>query len=98
MITKLNIFGKIYRVLCVPLDNKHLQVKGTECNGTANTDACTIAVLKTLDPQQQREVLIHECIHCISDELDLRLTEKQVVGLSVGLYALLKNNPKMLKR
>jgi len=38
------------------------------------------------------ETLVHEIVHHISEKFDLELSEKQVVGLGVGLHQVLKNH------
>ena len=40
-----------------------------------------------------RETLLHECIHLISDLQGLGMTERQVQGLGYGIVALLRSNP-----
>ena len=48
------------------------------------------------EPSRQKETLIHELIHAISDAYDSELDERQVSTLSRGLYAAFVDNPKLL--
>lgn len=60
--------------------------------GEVNSDECVIRILASLKPDKLRQIIIHEVLHAISDELDLGLTENQVMGASVGICAILKAN------
>jgi len=40
--------------------------------------------------------LLHECIHAIDDCFQLKLSERQVYCLAVGVLALLRDNRDML--
>lgn len=44
---------------------------------------------------EERETLLHELIHAVDEQLGIRMTEKRVRMLSVGVYALLRDNPKL---
>lgn len=51
-----------------------------------------ITICEELPPEIKEETLLHEAIHHIEASLGLGLTENQVMGLSVGIYDLLKSN------
>lgn len=41
---------------------------------------------------KQEETFLHECLHAISDEYGINLSEKQVTHLTKALYAFQKTN------
>lgn len=51
-----------------------------------------IYIRKSLYPDEQKETLLHEVIHCIDYQLKLDLSEAQVHRLAVGLYAVMADN------
>jgi Zn-dependent peptidase ImmA (M78 family) len=51
-----------------------------------------ISINESIPLSNQEETLLHEVIHLIESNLGLELQEKQVQGLSVGLYDFLKSN------
>jgi len=46
-----------------------------------------IQINKDIPAPQQEETLMHEALHCISDELLLSLNEDKIQRLAVGLYS-----------
>jgi hypothetical protein len=60
--------------------------------GRSDSKNNQISICKELPSDVQEETLLHETIHLISENLGLELKEKQVQGLSVGLYDFLKSN------
>jgi hypothetical protein len=42
------------------------------------------------------ETLLHELTHAIEEQLDLGMREKQVHGLSVGMFQVLRENPSIV--
>jgi len=65
--------------------------------GECSVDSLTISVRDGLPPEKERLVLIHELVHAIEDVLGLKLKEKQVEGLETGIYALIRDNPSLLR-
>lgn len=47
------------------------------------------------EPTRQRETLLHELLHAISDAFELEMSERQVAAMSRGLYGVLVDNPKL---
>jgi len=55
-----------------------------------------------LDPRktssgQIKTTLLHEVVHAIEGDMDIKISEKDVNRISVGLYAWMKDNPKVVK-
>ena len=64
-----------------------------ECNGECRSSEQRILIEEGLKPDTQKDTIFHETIHAISDEMGLNLTEAQVQGASVGILAVLMDNP-----
>lgn len=60
--------------------------------GYCNVDRNEIYLKKDLLGDRLNEVFFHESIHAVDSILELKLTERQVNNLAVGVYDLLKNN------
>lgn len=45
----------------------------------------------------EKETVLHEVTHAISDEMGLNLTEEQVDGFAKGMLAVLMDNPSFAK-
>lgn len=56
--------------------------------GAAILDQGTILINSGIAIQRQKQRLLHETLHIISDELELNLNEKQIMGLAAGLYSM----------
>lgn len=57
-------------------------------------DVCggEIIVTATLKEDIKNETILHEVIHCVDEMLSIGLSEEQVNRLSVGLYAVYREN------
>lgn len=44
-------------------------------------------------PETRRNVMLHECLHAISDIYDLELSERQVSVMATALIAFARDNP-----
>ena len=44
--------------------------------------------------EQEQDTLLHEVIHGVDHELNLKFSERQVRAFATGLLAVLKDNPK----
>lgn len=85
---QLLILGKKYTVKYVggkPLGSDEL--------GVCDPDKHTLSIRSKLVPEQTLSTLLHECLHAISDAVEINLSEKQVKKLETGVYDLLVNNP-----
>ena len=65
----------------------------TKFIGMADSDNFKIQLNSKAYPDARLiEVIIHETLHAISNELELKLTERMVQGLSATLYQVLSEN------
>jgi Zn-dependent peptidase ImmA (M78 family) len=55
-----------------------------------------IQISKEYEPRKQRNTLFHEALHAVSDTYGIKLSEKQIGKLEVGLLSLLDDNPQLL--
>jgi len=83
VISRIDILGVAYKVKSAAPGSM-----GRNVNGVCDDSSATISVDREVAPPVARRILLHEVAHAISDALDLRLTEAQVVGLSVGLNSI----------
>ena len=88
--SSLRIIGKDYEV-----QHKD-KAASPEDLGLCDDEAQIINVRIDIADDSIIETLLHECIHAISSGMKLSLTERQVHGLGVGLYALFKDNPDLV--
>ena len=80
------VLGKTYRILFVDL------VDDDGSSGSHSFASLEVRLDKNLHAEVQAETLLHELIHAVEEHMDLELTEKQVHGLSVGLFQVLRDN------
>jgi len=90
---RITICGKIYKVRYV----KQPMLNDEKSQATINYKTGIIRIRKGWFKDFTTECILHECIHGISDTYDLSLTEDQVKTLSPAIYALFRDNPKLLK-
>jgi len=64
--------------------------------GKVDYDTQEIVVSNQVSPTRQNQILLHECVHALSHELDLDLSETQVVGMTLGLKNFIKNNQEFI--
>lgn len=80
-------------ILGKPYDYKRVDCYDDEEQvGEYDPTICLITTLKSLTKDFEREKILHEIIHAIDDEMDLDLSDTQVKRLSIGLYAVYKEN------
>lgn len=48
-------------------------------------------------PAFEADTLLHECLHCIDERFQLKLSERQVYCITVGIIALLKDNEDFMR-
>lgn len=60
-------------------------------------DKCKIVLNKSIDKQKLEQTFLHEIIHIINIDYELKLDEDDVTRLANGLYAFLKDNFKEIK-
>lgn len=51
-----------------------------------------ICLVKGMPEDREGEVFIHEVLHAIEKNLSLKLSEKDINNLALGVYGFLKNN------
>lgn len=93
---KVRVAGKDYRVEVLPrsdMDDGAL--------GTFDRVACVIALAAEQAPAEKAESLLHELLHAVASNHKLGLgdeAEETVVNaFSRGLFAILRDNPKLVK-
>lgn len=84
----LRIVGKNYAVERMKLGDDY---------GECNDQTQTIKVAETIAHGMERDTLLHEAIHAIDYCMQLKMSEKQVCGLGTAIYALLADNPELVK-
>lgn len=84
----LNLLGKTWSVT---------QKKDSKNFGTCYHGKCVINVNPSNVVDQQRDTLLHEIIHALEVEGQLKMTERQVTGLATLLLAGLRTNPALVK-
>lgn len=62
--------------------------------GMCHSDLQEIWLRKSNTEETNTNVLLHECLHAISDALDLELSERQVNVTATALIAFARDNPK----
>lgn len=85
---KLRILGKTYTVELAP---------GITEYGLCDEENQTIKVRPVKGGDVVKDTLIHECIHAIDFSMHTDLTEKQVSALGAGIWALLNDNPELMR-
>ena len=86
-----NVMGKDYSVVFVD------KVDEKDSCGEHDMGKLEIKVKKSLHPDVIAETLLHELTHAVEEQLDLGMREKQVHGLSVGMFQVLRENPALVK-
>jgi len=83
----LKIMGVQYQINFVD-DNTR-----TDCAmGRMDSKAAIININKSMPEDNQRVTLLHEVMHCLSEMLNLELTEKRIAGLSTGIFEVMEIN------
>ncbi len=84
----LRIVGKTYDSVKVPLID--------DC-GLCEDHTQQIKIDTKMGHDLERDTLLHEAIHAIDYCMQLSMSEKQVNGMGTALYALLNDNPELIK-
>lgn len=86
-----------YDVYDIILEDEPLDDKNKVVDGYFSQQDNTINITTAVGVRRQKQILIHEILHGISDMVfDLHLTEKQVENLSVGLLMLIWDNKELI--
>jgi hypothetical protein len=65
--------------------------------GVCDSDGLKISILPGQVKAMELDTLLHEVVHAIEIAMLLNMTERQVYCVTVGLLAVLKNNPHFLE-
>lgn len=65
--------------------------------GGCDTKGGRIWIAEGLSVERQEQVLVHEIVEALNFELDLELEHHTITLLEMGLYGVLKDNPKLLE-
>ena len=82
------ILGKTFRLQYV--NNEPL---AADEMGECDPDAQLISIRESQSHQSEQDTVLHECIHALETLLSLRLKHDDVVRLTTGIHALLRDNP-----
>lgn len=87
------IQGQKWRVVVTKRHKMLMDARTNKLNmGTTAFSQNTIYILKTLPEQSQKSTLLHEILHVLENNLDLKLPEGTIMRLEAGLYAVLHDN------
>jgi|TARA_B110000285_G_C14853645_1_gene481136 hypothetical protein len=86
-ISTVSILGRQYDVVVVD---------ALSSTGLCDYEAATISIKSGQVKHREADTLLHECVHAIDECMQTNLTERQVYCITVGILALIKNNPHVL--
>lgn len=66
--------------------------------GLCHSDQQQIWILDSNTEETNTNVLLHECLHALSDAYDLELSERQVTVLATALISFARDNPEYARR
>jgi hypothetical protein len=79
------------------VEEGHEGLGGEDNKGMCDSLNQDIFVEEGMKFDTQKETILHETLHAISDEMGLNLTEEQVDGGAKGILAVLMDNPSFAK-
>lgn len=85
------IIGKTYSIVWT--DGKPLDEDDVGEFDPANQ---RIAIKNGQPKEQEQDTLLHEILHGIDQEMNLKMKEAQVHGMATGLLAVIKDNPRLV--
>ena len=91
---RIKIISKRFSIAYVPEGEGDLT---EDKMGLCDTLHQQIWIEEGLEYDTQKETVLHEVLHAISDEMGLELTEAQVSGGVKGILAVLIDNPSFAK-
>lgn len=89
--TKIKILGKAYRLQYVtgePLGEDEL--------GMCDPNVQAIYVRDGQPSEVEGDTILHECLHALESLLELKLRHEDVVRITTGIHALIRDNPGLL--
>ena len=90
----LRVLGKTYWVTVI--DQPEIAIDGPRVYGVTDNKQQNINLAKEQGFDQLRETLIHELIHVWEGSFKITIKHEDVYSLSVFLYAVLKDNPRLV--
>ena len=87
---EVEIIGKTWRLVFVK------PVLAENKLGESRQGECLINIATGMDPQQERDTVLHEVIHSVSSELGHYPTEAVIQSMSAALYGVLLKNPRLV--
>jgi hypothetical protein len=92
-ITHLKILGKDYKVEWFTPDPVIIQ----EIEGREQWSSGRILINGDLDEDRALDILIHEVIHAINDDMKIKIEEDDVNRLGAALQAVIRDNKETLR-
>ena len=95
----LRVLGKAAHVFKVPPNHRKLKDSPTDKEpglGRYQEGSLDIYMAEGQVLDQEIDTLTHETFHVVDDLTDIGLTEEQVVKLTTGWLAVLRDNPKFV--
>ena len=84
---QLKIIGKRHRVVWnAPL---------IENDGELDLERNVISIAPNLPHDEERDTILHEVTHAVEKQLNAHIPEDKLRAIVTGLYAVLKDNPKL---
>lgn len=69
---------------------------GNDAYGLFDSSQKIISIAAGQTHDDERETVLHEILHALEVQMDAKIPERCVTQLAVGLYAALKDNPKLV--
>lgn len=85
--TSLDLLGKRWTVT-LKKDSKNF--------GTCYHAKCVINMTPTQAEENMRDTLLHEVVHALETEGQLKMSERQVRGIATLLLAAMRHNPRLV--
>lgn len=91
----LSLIGKRHRIEwdCIGLTADD----GDDVDGLFDRQKKLIQIAAGQTHDDERETILHEILHALEVQMDAEIPEAKLRQLAVGLYAALKDNPKLVK-
>jgi len=89
---QVRILGQVF-----PIETEDSEDFTRVANGEIHGDEQRIRIADGIGPDKERETLLHEVLHGISILMASELDERQIRTISNGLYAVLQENPQLVR-
>lgn len=91
--TRVRVLGKHFTICFHPENDE--QMEGNL--GMCDQDKQMIYVSEGQATESEQSTVLHELIHAAEESMGLNLLEEQVKGMEVAMFALLRDNPTLVK-